>query len=221
MRFVHISSQAAAGPSWSMTAVLESDKPSPVSVYGESKLASENEVLKYKDKFPVTVIRPPAVYGPQDIDVYKFFRLAKAGINPSIGINPTYVSIIHVHDLVKCIRIAAQSDRAVGETFFACNREWYSMDTLIRIIGKAVNTQPIKIAIPLPIAKCIAFLIELIYGLNNTIPPMSRDKLKELAQKYWICSAEKAEKMLGWSASISIEKGLYSTAEWYKEKRWL
>ena len=149
-RFVHVSSQAAAGPSRSMTAVLESDPPSPVSFYGESKLASEKEVLKRKDKIPVTIIRPPAVYGPRDIDVYKFFRLAKAGINPSIGIDPTYVSIVHVHDLVRCIRMASLSDKAAGETFFACNREWYSMDTLMRVIGKAVNRQPIKIAIPIP-----------------------------------------------------------------------
>ncbi len=220
-RFVHISSQAAAGPSKEKKAVMESDIPSPVSFYGESKLASENEVLKHKNELPFTIIRPPAVYGPRDIDVYKFFKLAKAGINPSIGIDPSYVSIIHVSDLVECICTAAENDIAAGETFFVCNPDFYSIDRLIQIIGDTINRQPIKIAIPVPIAKCIAFIIESMYGLMNTIPPVSRDKLKELSQRYWICSPEKAARILGWSAKISVEDGMSSTAKWYKQKRWL
>src|SRR5512143_2620633 len=48
LRFVHLSSLAAAGPSSPGRGIREDDPPHPVSPYGESKLAAEAEVLKYR-----------------------------------------------------------------------------------------------------------------------------------------------------------------------------
>jgi nucleoside-diphosphate-sugar epimerase len=220
-RLVHISSQAAAGPSDSLKPKTESDPPNPVSAYGDSKLASENEVLESKDKIPVTIIRPPAVYGPRDIDIYKFYKIAKLGINPRLGVEPHYVSLVHVADLVECIRMAAENDKAAGQTFFAANRDYYDIDHLIGIMADCMNSKTVDIAIPVGVARCLAFTIEKIFELLNKMPPLSRDKLNELAQKYWICSSDKAANLLGWTASVPIKKGIEETYKWYKENRWL
>ena len=62
-RFIHISSQAAAGPATSLDKpVKESDQCHPITSYGKSKKESEDVVLSFKDKLPV--LYDPSVYGP-------------------------------------------------------------------------------------------------------------------------------------------------------------
>ena len=124
-RLVHISSQAAAGPAQKMEPKNEDETAQPVSWYGQSKLASEEAVLEFRNDIPITIIRPPAVYGPRDVDVLKFYKLVKAGVNLKLGFGSQYVSLVHVSDLVDCIIEAAENDKAAGETFYACNPDFY------------------------------------------------------------------------------------------------
>jgi nucleoside-diphosphate-sugar epimerase len=220
-RFVHISSQAAAGPSQTGIPVTEENKPTPVSAYGESKLASEEEVLHFKDNIPVTIIRPPAVYGPRDSDVYKFYKIAKAGLNIRIGMAQPHISLVHVADLVDCIVKSAESDTKSGEIFFAANAQNHSMNEIIHSIADILGKQVIDIAIPVTCARTIAFIVENVYEILRKPAPFSRDKIKELSYSQWTCSPCKAERILGWKAQIQIRDGLEMTHRWYKEKGWL
>lgn len=61
-KVVYISSLAAKGP-------LE--KNEPVSYYGYSKRLAELEFLKNSDKYSLTILRPPVIYGPYEQEVYK------------------------------------------------------------------------------------------------------------------------------------------------------
>ena len=54
-------------------------RAAPVSAYGRSKLAGEAAVRALGDSARWSVLRPPAIYGPRDIDVLQFFRLAARG----------------------------------------------------------------------------------------------------------------------------------------------
>ena len=78
-RFVLVSSQAAAGPSPSEKAIDETFPPHPITDYGKSKWEAEKIAREYMEKIPITIIRPPAVYGPRDRDVYVQFKMVKGG----------------------------------------------------------------------------------------------------------------------------------------------
>jgi nucleoside-diphosphate-sugar epimerase len=78
-RFIHVSSLAATGPSPESRGLTEKEKANPISWYGESKLRSEQEALKYADAFRVTILRPSAVYGPGDRETLMIFRMIKRG----------------------------------------------------------------------------------------------------------------------------------------------
>lgn len=60
--------------------------PNPVSEYGRSKLQGEEAVIRQSDEIPVTIIRPPAVYGPRDRDFYMLLRWLNEDTCP-IGAN--------------------------------------------------------------------------------------------------------------------------------------
>jgi len=94
-RFIHVSSLAAAGPCKNGIPVTEDTEPSPVSEYGKSKLLGEQAILYYKNHIPITIIRPPAVYGPKDIDFLAFFKMIKAGLVFYLT-DGLYLSLIHI-----------------------------------------------------------------------------------------------------------------------------
>ena len=69
------------------------------------------------DKLPITIVRPPAVYGPRDPAIRDIFKIANKGLATLIGFNNKYVSLIHSSDLVRGIKLAAQSDKSVSQTY--------------------------------------------------------------------------------------------------------
>ena len=81
-QLILVSSQAAVGPSNRGRPRREEDPPAPVTAYGRSKLAAER-VRQRHPELPITVIRPPAVYGPGDRDIFAYFRLVGAGVRRS------------------------------------------------------------------------------------------------------------------------------------------
>ena len=72
-RFVHVSSLEACGPSPDGRPVPHHQER-PVTAYGRSKLAAEKECLSRKDRLPVVLLRPGAIYGPRDNELLEAFR---------------------------------------------------------------------------------------------------------------------------------------------------
>ncbi|MEO8168133.1 MAG: NAD-dependent epimerase/dehydratase family protein, partial [bacterium] len=124
-RFVHVSSQAAVGPSISKTPIDERHSPHPITTYGRSKLQAEEECLKVMDRIPITITRPPAVFGQRDKDVFEFFNTMSKGLQPMVGFEEKYVSLIHVTDLVRGIVLAGESSSSAGETYFITSKDVY------------------------------------------------------------------------------------------------
>jgi nucleoside-diphosphate-sugar epimerase len=76
-RFVHVSTAGVMGAARADRAHLEGDAPSPVTPYSRSKLAGEQALLELAGELPVTVIRPPAIYGPRDREILAFFQMVR------------------------------------------------------------------------------------------------------------------------------------------------
>lgn len=84
-KIVILSSLAAAGPSQNGP-VTESDRMLPVSMYGRSKKRMEETIHAIADKdTSVTILRPPAVYGPREDQIFTFFKMVSNHICPIIG----------------------------------------------------------------------------------------------------------------------------------------
>lgn len=223
-RFLLVSSLAAAGPADNPDpGITETDIPEPVSIYGRSKLEAEKICLSYKDSLPVTVVRPPAVYGPGDKDVLQFLVMLKKGVVIAAGdVGKQRLSLVHVEDLVRGIVMAAESPVGAGETYFITSPKGYSWEELSGIASKELGVNTIrKISLPKSLIRIfghIAGLISTITGRSGFLNP---DKVNEMVRDYWVCSPQKAEKELGFAASIPLEEGMRTTIAWYREKGWL
>ncbi len=226
-RFVLVSSVAASGPSESMTPRTETDLEKPISLYGESKLAGEREVFKVADgKFPVTCIRPPAVYGPRDRGIFEFFKFVNAGIAPIFPSNNStgekHYSLIHVEDLVNAIVAGGLvEDQGRREVFYVCGDGIHSWRTIMAEIAKGLGKNPWKIRLPGFMLTALAGFYTLLGHMTGKEFPLTLDKLNELRPDFWICSNQMAKKKLGFKPQYDLHRGITSTAKWYREAKWL
>ena len=214
-RFVYLSSLAAVGPSKDGAPVREDCLPAPVSSYGRSKLEGERAVLNFRDRLPVTIIRPPAVYGPRDADLFMMFKMIKKGIYPYWG--KCFYSLIYVEDLIHGIIAAAEKKEAEGKTFFLSDDMVYTNDDIVERIAEALGEKPMKMRLPRSLMGLIAFLGE----KTDKKGIINRDKMRELRFSNWTCEACKAKNELGFKTKITLREGIKWTADWYKIHRWL
>jgi dihydroflavonol-4-reductase len=220
-RFVHVSSQAAVGPSLNGTPVDEKTRFHPITTYGISKMEAEKECLKLLDQLPITIVRPPAVYGPRDKDIFEFFSTLSKGLQPMIGFKNTYVSLIHVKDLVDGIILAAEQPNAVSQTYFISSERYYNWKEIGELTALILNKKVLRIRIPTPLVYLISAIAEFFSLMSSKPALLNLEKARDIVQEAWTCSIEKAKKELEFKESLTIEEGIRDTVQWYRLHGWL
>ncbi len=220
-RFVYVSSLAAAGPSADGHLLTEEETPQPVSIYGRSKLAGEMACQEFCRELPITIIRPPAVYGPREKDIYEYFKQVKMGVRLRLGWGERKASMIHGQDLANGILHAREHPHAAGETYFMTNPQPYDWQELGAALAAAMQKKIISLTVPEFVAPVLAAFSELGAKITRKPALLNFDKIRELRQAYWVCSGEKARQQLGFVPALSIQEGLQQTYQWYKENGWL
>lgn len=215
-RFVYLSSLAAVGPSPDGIALDETAPPRPVSGYGRSKLEGEIITLRYQDKIPVTIIRPPAVYGPRDKDFYLFFKMVKRGFYPYWG--KCYYSLLYVDDLIRGLLQAAKQGGAADGVYFLTDGQIYSNDDIVNEISQALNSRAVRVPVPRTLLPVIAGLGA---RLGNGLSIINADKMREARHAHWVCDSRRAASELGYVPKVMIKEGIKWTADWYRIHQWL
>lgn len=211
-RFVHLSSLAVAGPGED---VDESTPCRPLSLYGRSKREGEEEVWKRRDRIPVTVIRPPVVYGPRDFGLFDLYLTVSKGLRPEIG-GPKRISIVHVRDLVEGIVTAAESGSGANEVFYLANGETVAISDVMGIVAKALGNRTLRVGIPDRVVRFLGALVEDAASMVGKRSMFGRDKALEMTQKAWCCRPDKAGRLLGWRARVPLEQGMTEAVAWYR-----
>ena len=222
-RFVHASSLAAVGPARSESeAVQEGTAYQPITTYGESKAEAEKVVMQYAEDVPVTIVRPPAVYGPRDVGVYSFFQVVAKGFAPLIGFKRKVVSLVHVDDLVRGFILAGESNNGEGGTYFISSEEFYTWEDVGQIAAQAFGKKKARyLRVPHAVVYVSAGLSGFIGKFQKKPPILDLEKGRDITQAYWICSVDKAKAELGYRQQVSIEEGVQQTVAWYRSKGWV
>lgn len=219
-KFIFLSSLSAAGPS-SGAPLTEDQDPQPVSAYGESKLLAERAVLKYSQQRPATIIRPPAVYGPRDRDTFLLIKSIHRGLHVIPGRLVQKVSLVHVHDLVSGILLAARSDRSQGRVYYICGDGHYDWRTIGEFAGRALDKRFRTLHVPWWLMRLVALGGSVASQFTSTPTLMSLDKLRDMRQTQWLCSNARAKAEIGFQPDLDLLTGLADAAAWYKGAGWL
>jgi nucleoside-diphosphate-sugar epimerase len=219
--FLLCSSQAALGPSPGIDPLSEDAPPHPITPYGESKLAAEKMCREYEGRFPIAVLRPPAVYGPRDRDILIFFKLVKCWISPTIGGKDRFFSLVHGRDVARAARMILDGDITGLRIYHVTDGVLHRWSEVADTIARVLNRRPFHLRIPLPLAVAVSRLAARGSSLAGRIATLNRDKLEDLLQPYWIISSRRIEEELGFQPTYDLESGLEMTAAWYRERGWI
>jgi nucleoside-diphosphate-sugar epimerase len=221
-RFVHVSSLAAHGPSPDGRPRDPDAPPAPVTHYGRAKAQAEAAVLARRDTFPVTIIRPPAVYGPGDTRMLGLYRVIdRLGVAPLPGRDHT-ASLIYGPDCAAAI-VAALADRrpVSGRAYFVEDGAPRAQAEIGRLIGAALGRSVRLVPVPGVALTLLGALNDGLGRLTGRAVALGRDKVRDLAQPHWICSAAPIRAELGWAPTVAFPEGAQRTARWYRERGWL
>jgi nucleoside-diphosphate-sugar epimerase len=220
-KFIYVSSQAAAGPSTNGSDKKESDPCEPISLYGRSKRMGEESVLAHAHELPALILRPSAVYGPRDRDIFALFKCLSRRIKPGLTGRHQRLSLCYVQDIVQGILLAVETHVKSGEVFFLSDGNAYRMEEIGDILAHTMGITALQIRVPGRMVVGIACFAEYLSKLFGRPSLLNRDKAEEIVQKEWVCDITKARALLGFEPRVPLTEGARLTFEWYKKENWL
>ena len=220
-QFIYMSSLAAFGPADHTTAgvVKLTSSPAPITAYGKSKLASE-QYITHLPNFPYLIIRPTAVYGPREKDLYTLFKLINSHIEPYIGLKNQALTFVYVKDLANAVFDAMATGKS-RKAYFVTDGHVYDRGNLGAIIKTTLNKKTFRINIPLGLVRIVAFFNEIANTLSGKTSILNFEKVNELGSLNWQCDNQTLCDETGFVAHYNLENGLIETAAWYKKEKWL
>lgn len=201
-RFIHVSSLAAREPA--------------LSNYGWSKAGAEDAVMA--SGLDWTIIRPPAIYGPEDTEMLEMFRMARRGLVmlPPLG----RLSVIEVSDLARLLLQLTLDRASIGEIYEADDgvAAGWSHRGFALALGGAVGKKVSTVATPKTLLKFASRMERLV---RRGRAKLTADRVEYFCHPDWVIDPAKRPPVELWEPQINTRAGLKATAAWYRRKGWI
>jgi nucleoside-diphosphate-sugar epimerase len=196
-------------------------RESELSDYAASKRAGEEAVLAFAlDR--LTIVRPPAIYGPGDRETLPLFQAAGAApVLPLLGGPNARLALAHVDDVVATIAFLAERRPSPGPWAVGGARpEGYTWAEILNAAGRAMGRAPKLAPLPSWLIHGAGSLSESLGRFSPSPPIFNRGKARELLHPDW--SVAPRELAPGSPAArFTLEAGFADTVAWYRSAGWL
>ena len=210
----------------------EDDPPHPISHYGRSKLAGEEAARQWAGVIPITIVRPPIVFGEYDREVFRMFDLVAHGWHLVPGWKTRHFSLIHATDLAKALMLASARGEvlpdkdsnldAPGHGIYFIADEWApSYAELGPMMAEALDCKARILPVPGVVGWGVALVNEIAARLRNQPNLLNLDKARDGLSGSWVYSPKKAQRQLGFKPDATIFERIQQTGQWYQENGWL
>ncbi|MET4806857.1 SDR family NAD(P)-dependent oxidoreductase [Limibacillus sp. MBR-115] len=189
-----------------------------VSPYAASKRAGEQRASE--SALNVSIVRPPAVYGPGDTATLPFFRQAERGFLALPVPRDQRFSVIYVTDLAKLLAaLVLESDRR-DATPIECDdgrKGGYSWEEFAQAAGAAAGRRVRFLPVPGWLIGPVAVVAQALAKLRRQAEILSPGKLCEMAQPEWVSTPASLDG-LDWRPAVGLRDGLAQARRWYKDQ---
>ncbi len=207
-RFVFLSSIKVNGEERDV-AYSENDQPAPIGPYATSKRDAELGLWEIADRsgMEVVVIRSPLVYGPGvKANFLSMMRWLHRGVPLPFGAIRNRRSLVSIGNLVDFIATCVDHPEAANETFMVSDGEDISTPDLLARLAAALEVKARLVDVPVSVLKLGATML----GQD--------EMLRRLCGSLCV-DASKANRLLGWSAPLTVDDGLKATADHFRAIR--
>lgn len=228
-----VSSLAAGGPSALGRSRCETDQPSPISAYGRSKLAAEQMLSEAASDVPVSIVRPPVIFGPADrasLAIYRSLRFLPIHLAP--GWRQLPLSIVFVADLCAAmLQIAALGERVPAQTipnsgdaqgiYHVAGERSITYGEMGQLAATAAGWAVAVVPLPRLFFWGVGAVGECVGRLRRQPAMINWDKVREATASGWVCDDAKIRRQLGYAPSASLETQFAETVAWYRAEGWI
>ncbi len=225
---VLVSSLAAGGPSKPGTPRRETDTDRPISAYGHSKLAAERSAAELANEVPISIVRPPIIFGPADKASLAIFRgIQLLRLHPVPGFRRFPVSLVYVADLCDAmIRIAERGRRVLSSniadaTYHVAAERTILYGDLGKLAAQSLDCKGIALPLPKALFWLVGGAMEVVGKIRRRPGILNLDKVREAVAPGWECDDQKIRRELDYQPTASLEKHFAETVEWYRLQGWL
>ncbi len=204
----------AAGAGMILISSLAAREPA-LSDYAASKRAGEDAAQAVLG-MRLTIVRPPAIYGPGDRETLTLFAAAQsAPFLPVFGA-AARLCVIHVEDAAAQIAAACAAPKAGTFAISDARREGYSWGEVMAAAGQAAGRKPRLIALPGWTIRLAAHMCAFLTGGRAIFGP---GKARELLHPDW--SVAGGAVLNEPPPRYGLTEGFAQTIEWYRGNGWL
>jgi nucleoside-diphosphate-sugar epimerase len=180
--------------------------------YARNKVVCEDMLMEAFNGrgFPVTVLRPPYVYGPDNKlkqREFSFFARLTQGrtiILPGDGL--TLFQSVHVDDLAAAFAATPGRTQTLGQVYTVADSQAITVDGYVRTIGEVMGVSPETVHVE---ASDFEAMSQQLGITEQDIYPFEW----QVSNVYAI---EKAMRDLDWTPKYDMRDGLAMTYEWWK-----
>lgn len=185
-----------------------------LSAYAESKRRGE-DVLRQESggSLDWTILRPPAVYGPDDRELRPLLQWLRRGILFVPGDKAGRFSLIFVADLAQAILHWIFSDNGGGRCYEIHDGKTngYCWED-VRRIGETLYRRSVRrIDIHRRLIKNVARLNTVAADMLGYRPMLTPGKVRELCHSDWVCDNTPFSAATGWQPEVDLRQGLRRT----------
>jgi nucleoside-diphosphate-sugar epimerase len=206
-RVIVLSSQSAGGPTPpGRGARTETDADTPLTWYGQSKLALERAIRQCHANRSIRILRPPMILGPRDAATASLFKMAAGFVRPKPGLRRKEFSFLAVDDVVDAIGSAWEADLP-GPHYIAADHtisDWQLIETAAR----AARARGVTLPLPIFLVKALSVLVDAVPALRRSAPSLTRDRAREIWPDRWVVDSSAFRQATGWSSNRSLSQAL-------------
>ena len=190
-----------------------------ISPYGASKRAGEEAVRALMGE-RLTVIRPPAVYGPGDRETLRLFKLAGSGPFLPVLDPAARMALIHAEDAALQIAALAESRPPATVSLSDGRPEGYGWREIMQTAAEAFERRPRLVRIPPASLYAMALIDEFANNWRQGRVVLTFGKVNELTHLDWgVRPNERADSAQ--SPKYDLLSGFRQTIGWYRSQGWL
>ncbi|MEM6980443.1 MAG: NAD-dependent epimerase/dehydratase family protein [Planctomycetota bacterium] len=227
---VFVSSLAAAGPR--EIAIDETAPCHPISQYGRTKYEAERSLKKWSAELPITIARPPCVFGPGDRNLLALYQTVARGWNVVLSKTFAY-SYISVDDLVTGLIAAANDGDRINQQVFTDGSDnagvYYLTDPqpltfpqLADMIGSSIGREHVRhVKIPNVMGFALGKFGDLALTMTGRKVFLNSDKIREGVGGSWICRGDRAKRELNFAPARSLRVRIDETTAHYRDVGWI
>ncbi len=205
-RFLHISSLAA--------------REFQLSPYAASKRAAEIKLAALAGKRPWLALRPPAVYGPGDLELLPLFKAAQLGFLAYPASRDARVSTIHVEDLASAVTALLEAENWLNSVLEIDDEHpgGYDWPDIITALSTCFGRRPLAYRLPRAMMVPIAQTVSLVSAMTGRPKVLSRHKVAELYHPEWLATGPRLSSLIPWRPRFDLSTGFADSLAWYRTK---